>query len=557
MTALTSDYEGSPSGDLPSQTAAAWKVVFVGRDEDLGAACRRNLTGLSFRGSPVELLEVADAAAAGGLLAETPDVALLLLAAGPEDTAAALDLVAQVRDGLHNRLLRIVLCTASADAAFERDAVQRYEINEFRSRAELTGDRLATVVLESLRSFATALSLENNYKMMVATAGVFSLKSRPMFYFNMLLQLDAMLDGGRNSLLAARDSDGDGMALTVKAASGRFARWRNGPLEAVDDASVISAVHRAADSGETVYTADRCIFRLRPRGDTVVVVYAELERDALPIDRKLIDVFRDKAATALVNLLLTEELNAAQQATVRAFASLADHSDRHDTGHLGRFERMTAATAAKMLEMQIYPKEVDRYLVEQIGLASTLHDIGLYRIPESVLQNVDELMEDDFQLIHHHPKIGHRILATAATPLRGRSLLSIAAEIALGHHERYDGSGYPNRLKGEAVPVSARIAGVVDIFDALVKDNVRRKATPVPQALAWLESRAGKEFDPRIVEAFVLAVRDILRSEPEFFSSPNTAPEEPGLGSRLAALAGRLFGGGAEEEPDAHMDTHR
>lgn len=560
MSALDMD-DGMPFPPLTGGTGnagdAPWTILIIDPDDDFHRSCRTTLADLAFHDMRVHILSASGPTDARALLPANPGLAMVLLTLAPGGDGRALALIAHVRNDLRNHRMQIVACTDGTDGAFERAVVQRYEVNEFRTRSEMMGDRLCTVVIESLRAYSNALSLETNYKMMVATTGVFALKSPSTFYFNMLLQLDAMLDGGRNSLLCVRDPDRDIADFVVKAASGRFLRWMNGPLASVEDGRVVAAIRHAADSGETVHRHELCVFRLRCRGDSLVVAYAELTPAALPIDRRLVEVFRDKAASALNNLLLTDELNAVQKATVHALANIADHSDQFDSGHLRRFERMTAATAAKMLERQICPREVDRVLVEHIGLASTLHDIGLYRIPESILLNVDELMEDDHMIIRLHPKVGHEILATAATPLRGRSLLSIAADIALGHHERYDGSGYPGGLKGDAVPVSARIAGVVDVFDALVTDRVRRSAWSVTDALDWMRGRAGKEFDARVVEAFALAIADILKEEPQFFPVPRPAMEERGLGGRLAAMALRLFREMPGDTVDANLDTHR
>lgn len=560
MSALSSD-DASPLLPLGEEAAwppeTAWKILIVDADDRFHEACHALLKPLTFQEVGIEILSARTFGQGKDALSANPTLAMALITVTPDGDETGLELVAHARDTLRNQKLRIVVCADHSDSAFEQAAVRRHAINEFRTRLELSGGRLPTVALESLRAYAGALSLESNQKMMIATAGVFALKSPSMFYFNMLLQLDAMLDHGRNSLLCVSDPDGGDPGLMVRAASGRFMDKLHQPLDRIGDRAVAAAIRQVAESGETIAMPDHCLFRIRSRGNALIVAYAANSNGAPRADRKLVEVFRDKATTALNNLLLTEELLAAQKATVRALANIADHSDQFDSGHLSRFERMTAATAATLLEMHAYPDEVDRHLVEVIGLASTLHDIGLYRIPESILANVDELMEDDHQLIHRHPKVGHDILATAAAPLRGRNLLAVAAEIAQGHHERFDGSGYPDRLKGTAVPVSARIAGVVDVFDALVTDRVHRDAWSVPDALQWLESRAGKEFDATVVEAFVRAIQGILASDPQFFPTPKPQVSERGLGEKAVWLTKWLFGSLPNEAVDANLDTHR
>ena len=216
------------------------------------------------------------------------------------------------------------------------------------------------------------------------------------------------------------------------------------------------------------------------------------------------------------------------------------------TGHLPRIERLTTETARELLRRDAFPGMMDDTFVATIGLASMLHDVGMICVPDEILTIPGELVEEDLNLIYRHAEVGHRVLLEAARPLRGRSFLSMGAAIARGHHERYDGSGYPDGLKGERIPLAARITAVADVFDALISDRHYRKAWPIDEAILWMGERAGSDFDPVVVEAFIDIVTALRDREPGLFpAAAAPLPAVPDTAGRrgLSRLFGRLVGG--------------
>ncbi|PYN10882.1 MAG: hypothetical protein DME05_25975 [Candidatus Rokuibacteriota bacterium] len=127
-------------------------------------------------------------------------------------------------------------------------------------------------------------------------------------------------------------------------------------------------------------------------------------------------------------------------------------------------------------------------------LGALLHDIGEIRVPEAVLQKPELLAPDERKIVQRHPEWGVELLETVP-------LLTPALDVVGGHHERYDGSGYPHGLTGEAIPLTARIFAVVDALDAMTHDRPYRRAHPLAEALGILRDNAGKQFDPRVVDA--------------------------------------------------------
>ena len=199
----------------------------------------------------------------------------------------------------------------------------------------------------------------------------------------------------------------------------------------------------------------------------------------------------------------------------------AAESRDEDTGrHVVRVACYSRAVAAAM---QMPPPLLDMLL-----LAAPLHDVGKIGIPDSVLLNPGPLSDDQWAVMRRHCEIGHRILlqeSKVVAPLLDRyaveshsredgatnhdPLLDMAASIALTHHEKWDGSGYPRGLAGEAIPLESRVVAIADVFDALTSNRPYRPARPKEEALTIVEAMAGSHFDPRVHAAFLQALPEI------------------------------------------------
>jgi HD-GYP domain-containing protein (c-di-GMP phosphodiesterase class II) len=157
-----------------------------------------------------------------------------------------------------------------------------------------------------------------------------------------------------------------------------------------------------------------------------------------------------------------------------------------ETGSLSQLAG-TALALADHLELSPSQREA-------LELGALLHDIGEIRVPDAVLEKAGPLTPEERGLVQQHPAWGAEILETVP-------VLTPALDVVGAHHERYDGSGYPQGLRGEDIPLTARIFAVVDALDAMTHDRPYRRARPVPEALEELRQVSGKQFDPRVVDA--------------------------------------------------------
>ena len=178
--------------------------------------------------------------------------------------------------------------------------------------------------------------------------------------------------------------------------------------------------------------------------------------------------------------------------TLRVLMAALDTKDSVTQGHSERVARLTVSLAK---EMNVFTDK----LVD-IERGALLHDIGKIGVPDTILQKPTALNDDEWEAMEKHPLHAGLMISKV-------SFLEGALPIVLYHHEHYDGSGYPFKLEGDAIPLEARMFAVIDAYDAMTFDRPYRKAMPIAEALAEIERNAGKQFDPKVVEAFTRLIR--------------------------------------------------
>lgn len=229
-------------------------------------------------------------------------------------------------------------------------------------------------------------------------------------------------------------------------------------------------------------------------------------------DMLLLDSTLTFSSHILSNLRLVEQIKRTNFETVRALINAIDQKDNYTYGHS---ERVGFLAKAVGRHMGLSPRQL-----QELEWAGMLHDIGKIGIPERVLNKPGRLTPDEFAIIKEHPSRSHEVLKPIAT------LEPILAGV-LHHHENPDGTGYPAGLKGDAIPLSARIIHVVDVFDALTSTRSYRGAYDVDRALEILRNDAGSKLDSRIVEEFLCTWAELPQTHPEQYERWFGTTEEP------------------------------
>ncbi len=221
-------------------------------------------------------------------------------------------------------------------------------------------------------------------------------------------------------------------------------------------------------------------------------------RSTFPSDPEwndLLNLFTDQAAIAMDNAMLfnslehaNAELELAYDATIEGWAQALELRDHDTEGHTRRMLETTITLAQKM--------EIPDSEMPNIRRGVMLHDIGKMGVPDQILLKPGPLSEEEWMVMRQHPLFAYELLSKI-------EYLRSALDIPYCHHEKWDGSGYPRNLKGEQIPLPARIFSVIDVYDALSFDRPYRSAWPKEKVIAYIKEQSGKYFDPHIVEAFL------------------------------------------------------
>src|SRR5579862_6367448 len=230
-----------------------------------------------------------------------------------------------------------------------------------------------------------------------------------------------------------------------------------------------------------------------------------------------------------------QAINGLHLRTIEALALAIDAKDHTTHDHLQR--------------VQLYAVEIGKDLglseqeLEALTAAAVLHDIGKLAVPESIISKPGKLTRSEFEKMKIHPVVGAEILERVEFPYP-------VVPIVRSHHEKWDGSGYPYGLRGEEIPIGARILSAVDCLDALASDRQYRRALPLDEAMAKVASEAGTSFDPRVIQALQARYQEL-----EARAKSTQAPAQPPLSLDMKITRGDAPAAGFEAEPPAALAT--
>jgi two-component system response regulator RpfG len=197
------------------------------------------------------------------------------------------------------------------------------------------------------------------------------------------------------------------------------------------------------------------------------------------------------------------EIHERELETLSKLAKAGEYRDESTGNHLTRMARYSALVGHNL--------GLGAETVHVLGIAAPMHDIGKIGIPDAILRKEGPLTPGELELMRTHPRIGYDILKGSPS-----KYLSMGAIIALGHHEKYDGTGYPNGMHGEDIPVVARVVAIADVFDALVSERPYKRAWSITEAIDYLKGQRGKHFDRLCVDAFLADVSKVETILAEF-----------------------------------------
>ena len=292
-----------------------------------------------------------------------------------------------------------------------------------------------------------------------------------------------------------------GHALQITHGTGRYAAAAGSPLH---DGLIRERLSNAISQRSNHYSLGAVTFYFPHSENLAILVYVELVQEIDAETRELFKFINDKVASSIQAHSLSKQAIRTGRAMVIALASIAEHKDQNTGEHILRVAIMADEIVQVLCELGYYLEEITPEFKRYISSASILHDVGKVAIPDNILQKIGKLDPDERKIIETHTLRGKEVLEKASRILDDNNyLLSLSCEIALHHHEHYNGQGYPARIAGQDIPLSARIVGLVDVFDALTSVRSYKKAWTEQEAIRYINDQSGKQFDPLIIEAFL------------------------------------------------------
>ncbi len=490
---------------------APWKVLLVDDEPDIHDVTKLTLSRFRLDDRALTFLHAYSGAQAKEILARETDIALVFLDVVMEKEDSGLEVAQWMRKDQDNQFTRIVLRTGQPGQAPEERVIVDYDINDYKEKTELDRTKLFTTTFAALRAYRDIMKVEEarlaalNYReglerVIAASAHIFQQRNLKDFASGLLQQVVALLRLEQSMLLRLSGASvitGE-TEYEILAQIGDLGRDVICPqlIAQLDDArrNRISRLH-----GDT-YVG----FFPNISGKASLLVLKGVE-EISDIDAQLLEVFCSGVAIAFDNILLNQEITDTQAELILRLGDVVESRSNEAGNHVRRMSQVCHLLA----QASGLPDDETAILMH----AAPMHDIGKIATPDAVLLKPGKLDAAEWEIMKQHPNVGLSILDGSSRPI-----LKAAAVIAHQHHEKFDGSGYPQGLKGHDIHLYARIVAVADVFDALSHKRCYKDAWPVEQVTAHLREVAGHHLDPVYVELLIANIDkavDINRRWPD------------------------------------------
>lgn len=496
---------------VPPDNKEKWIVLIVDDKEEVHNIARMALRRFEFDGKSVECISAYSAVQGKQILAINRDIAVVLLNMAIEMEDAGLHLARYIRNEMNNSLVRIILHTGQPGHAPEYNVILEFDINDYIEKTELTTQKLHITLVTALRSYRDLSVIDNSRhnlkRILDSLASIFQMQSMSKFASGILSQMVAMLHLNPNALychasgFAATKKGLDSLdsldSLDVLAATGLYESLLGGKLQSGLSLQVWEDITTALKKNQSLYFADRFVLYFSSKQGSKNILYLGGTADLSIWDRNLIEMFCANVSIAFDNIYLKEEMEETQKEILFSLGEIAEARSYDNGNHVKR-----VAEIAKLLALRYGLSEED---AEILRLTTPIHDVGKLAIPDAILNKPGKLTSEEFVVMKTHSPIGYEMLKRSK-----KAILRSGAIIALLHHERYDGTGYPQGLSGDEIHIYGRIVALADVFDALSNERVYKRKWPLEKVLRYIQEQRGSHFDPRLVDIFMENLDEIL-----------------------------------------------
>lgn len=498
---LFAEEEETDSAEEVTIEQDPWVVLIVDDEKQIHQVTKMVLQDFEFDGKKLEFQSAYSALEAKQLLKQQPNASLILLDVVMEQDDAGLQIVKYIREELNNQAIRIILRTGQPGQAPERTVIMDYDINDYKEKTELTTQKLFTTVVTALRSYRDIKTIEKSRsgleEIIKSSASLFELQSMKKFASGVLTQMTSIVNLHKNALHCSFAVTKGVEDIYILAASGDYASNQDERARDVVPSDVLEEIEHAFHSKKSSFASDRFVIYFQSKMGMENVIYMNGFKALSEWEHYLVDIYCANVSVAFENIYLNEELESTQQEIIYTMGEITETRSKETGHHVKR-----VAEYSRLLAIKYGLSEQE---AEVIRLASPMHDVGKVGIPDAILNKPGSLTSEEFDIMKTHSNLGYEMLKHS-----NKQVLNAAAIIAQQHHERYDGTGYPQGLRGDEIHLYGRITALADVFDALCSDRVYKKAWELDRVMDLLKTERGRHFDPVIVDLFIKHLDEFL-----------------------------------------------
>lgn len=418
----------------------------------------------------------------------------------------AFSLIRYVRDVLLNDNVRIIAIVGKIDEALEKNLIVNHNINDLREDSEITEQRLFTIILSQLRTFRDIVQLGNNKSglesIIRSSSSIFELQSLKKFSAGVLREL-ILVESARCGFCS--NICGFAAELVrnnyyITSSTGKYNNFVGKNVMKVLPKKICNDIEIVCSKKKNMYSDNSVILYFFTEMGAENIIYFEGLHD---YDKDLIEIFYKNICVAFDNIYLNKEVENTQKEVIFTLGEIAEARSNETGHHVKRVAEYSKLIAEKY---GMSAKEVN-----VLKLASPMHDVGKLAIPDSILNKPGKLTVEEFEIMKTHSIVGYDMLKKS-----NKRLMKTASIIALEHHEKFNGDGYPYGLSRDEIHICGRITAVADVFDALSSDRVYKKAWTNEDIMAYFKEQRGKHFDPDLVDILFENVTDIFNIKQKF-----------------------------------------
>ncbi|GHF93419.1 HD domain-containing phosphohydrolase [Thalassotalea marina] len=484
-----------------------WRILVVDDDESVHQITNLVLSDAIIENRKLEIVSVYSKQEAKDLLEKDDDFCMAFVDVVMETDHAGLELVEWIRKEKRNQSIRLILRTGQAGNAPEAKVIKEFDINDYKEKTDFTAGKMTTTVYASIRAYRDIMTIQRSldaFKQLIkSTHDLLKISQFRPFGSAALNHLLTLMDVDSSALYIARsqrDFDEERSNLII-ACTGKYVS-ESDCLENSDISEEVKLViQQAFDEKKHFTDKDYFVGYYETSADASSVLYIEFEDDAEHFRSGLAELFATNVALILESLTKQHEVERTQKELLFIVGEAIEKRGKEAGSHVKRVALICEKIAQEL--------GADDIFVQAIKLAAPLHDLGKVAVPEKILHKPGELNEEEWRVMQAHAEIGAELLGQSKAKIS-----KLGAKMARYHHENWDGSGYPEGLVAEKIPLEARIMSIADVFDSLGVDSPYKPKWEDEQIKSYLLEQRSKKFQPELVDILLkkfdefLAIRD-------------------------------------------------